>query len=246
MYKSKGYTCLYQHYMNVYCDSKWYLCFFHTQGTTFKALNFQDKVLTAKDIKDKKLKEVLTVFHVMDQRIIYKLHKYFTEVSVNRSYAEIARLQRDIQVTSQYAPGGKASITWPIGRQPPFKAQSRFDVFGWEYFTMTHIYAITDIESKVPLTGAHKQDIDEIVTTAMGQLNDKYEKAFTLGRLVNGYRRFDPTRGMEYTLDLELKMTAQKKTIQKRVPSLEAFWTRWKSFLCRTSQNTPRWPSLYL
>ncbi|XP_071487454.1 chondroitin sulfate synthase 2-like [Diadema antillarum] len=195
-------------------------CVDNYEGTTFKAMNFQDKVLTTKDTKDKRLKEALTMYHVMDQRIIYKLQKFFIEASVNRSYAEIARLQRDIQETSQYSPGGKESVKWPIGRQPPFKAQSRFDVFGWEYFTMTHIYASTDIESKVPLIGADKQDIDEIVTTAMGRLNEKYEKAFTLGRLVNGYRRYDPTRGMEYTLDLELKMTAQKKTIQKRVQLL--------------------------
>ncbi len=55
----------------------------------------------------------------------------------------------------------------------------------------------------------------------MGELNKKYKPVLHLKKqLINGYRRFDPTRGMEYTLDLQLEVVNQKghsRSITKRV-----------------------------
>lgn len=189
------------------------------EGSVYRAYNFQDKVLTSRDFEDKRLQEALAVYHVIDQRSMYKLHKFSAEMALNRTYKELKKLQTSIKESSKYGPPESQKVTWPTGYPPPFNTTTRFEVFDWEYFTMTHIFGTSDIEPKISLGGADKVDIDEVVTTAMGRLNEKYDNAFTLGRLVNGYRRFDPTRGMEYTLDLELKMTGQKlkKSIQKRV-----------------------------
>lgn len=54
------------------------------------------------------------------------------------------------------------------------------------------------------ISGIDKQDIDDIRATAMENLDKKYHSRFQLRKLVNGYRRFDSTRGMEYVLDLLL------------------------------------------
>ena len=187
------------------------------QGTIFHSYNFEDKVLSQTEMSDKGLRHALTVYNVMDQRTIFKLHMFFNEMALNQTYKDIEKNKKIIEVTSKYTPEGKQSLTWPTGIHSPYKPNSRFDVFNWEYFTMTHLYGSSDAEPKIPLVGANKDDIDEVLTTAMSRLNEKYNNVFMLGHLVNGYRRFDPTRGMEYTLDLELKLTGEKKEVQKRV-----------------------------
>ena len=66
-------------------------------------------------------------------------------------------------------------------------------------------------------SGADKKDVDEVIRTAVRKLNDKYQNRFTLKRLSNGYRRFDPVRGMEYILDLVLQENGKMNEVDKRV-----------------------------
>lgn len=52
--------------------------------------------------------------------------------------------------------------------------------------------------------GVEKQDVEEILELSIKNIESKYNHAFQFHSLLNGYRRFDPTRGMEYILDLKL------------------------------------------
>ena len=52
--------------------------------------------------------------------------------------------------------------------------------------------------------GVHKQDVDEVIKTSVDKLNMKYDGRYRYTKLVNGYRRFEPVRGMEYKVDLQL------------------------------------------
>lgn len=54
------------------------------------------------------------------------------------------------------------------------------------------------------ITGADRQDISDIKKVCLENLDKKYHSQFLLKRIMNGYRRSDPTRGMEYILDLLL------------------------------------------
>ena len=56
-----------------------------------------------------------------------------------------------------------------------------------------------------------------MIRTAVRKLNDKYQNRFTMKRLSNGYRRFDPVRGMEYILDLVLQENGKMNEVDKRV-----------------------------
>ena len=47
-------------------------------------------------------------------------------------------------------------------------------------------------------------------------LNAKYERNFELYSLVNGYRRFDPSRGIDYKLDIALRRLDTGDLTQKR------------------------------
>lgn len=55
-------------------------------------------------------------------------------------------------------------------------------------------------------------DVQQVVEEAVERLNHRYHPwlHFRKRHLINGYRRFDPTRGMEYTLDLLLEATTKK------------------------------------
>lgn len=112
-----------------------------------------------------------------------------------------------------------------MGLPAPFTPRSRFEVLGWDYFTEQHIFSCADGAPKCPLQGASRTDVGDAVETALEQLNRRYQPRlrFQKQRLLNGYRRFDPARGMEYTLDLLLEAVTQRghrRALARRVSLL--------------------------
>ncbi|XP_071398264.1 chondroitin sulfate synthase 2-like isoform X2 [Centroberyx affinis] len=130
--------------------------------------------------------------------------------------------EAEIKNVSVVAFEGNRSAQWPVGINPPFEPKSRFEVLRWEYFTEEQIYSCIDGSPKCELRGIDRMDVADVIDIAMGELNKKYKPVLHLKKqqLINGYRRFDPTRGMEYTLDLQLEVVNQKghsRSITKRV-----------------------------
>ncbi|XP_076602777.1 chondroitin sulfate synthase 2 [Chaetodon auriga] len=172
--------------------------------------------------QNEQFKKALTVHPVSDPEQMYRLHRYFTEIELQKTYDEIAKLQAEIKNVSVVAFEGNRSAQWPIGISPPFEPKSRFEVLKWEYFTEEEIYSCIDGSPKCELSGIDRMDVADVIDVAMGELNKKYKPVLHLKKqqLINGYRRFDPTRGMEYTLDLQLEVVNQKghsRSITKRV-----------------------------
>ncbi|XP_076461229.1 chondroitin sulfate synthase 2-like [Babylonia areolata] len=159
-----------------------------------------------------------SVFPMPDDTSHYKLHRYFCEYELNTTQQEIERMKENIFYMSQYAPGGVDSISWPIGVPEPYKPKNRFDVIRWDYFTETLIYLQDDFTNIKLLKGADKLDIQEVVKVSVERLNAKYNNIFLYSGLKNGYRRFDPQRGMEYVLDITMRDTSSgNQEVQKRV-----------------------------
>lgn len=172
--------------------------------------------------QSEQLKNALTVHPVSDPEQMYRLHRYFTEIELQKTYDEIAKLQAEIKNVSVVAFEGNRSAQWPVGINPPFEPKSRFEVLKWEYFTEEEIYSCIDGSPKCELQGIDRMDVADVIDIAMIELNKKYKPVLHLKKqqLINGYRRFDPVRGMEYTLDLQLEVVNQKghsRSITKRV-----------------------------
>ncbi|XP_039609164.1 chondroitin sulfate glucuronyltransferase [Polypterus senegalus] len=170
-------------------------------------------------------KNAFTVHPVSDPTLMYRLHKRFSEIELERTYLQISQLQVQISNLSSLTPEGKSGATWPIGINPPFRPKTRFEVINWDYFTEDHLFSCIDGAPKCELRGADRADVIDVVETALERLNQRYQPLlrFRKQRLLNGYRRFDPTRGMEYTLDLVLEAYTQKghsHIISKRVELL--------------------------
>ncbi|NXT85681.1 CHPF2 glucuronyltransferase, partial [Zapornia atra] len=171
------------------------------------------------------LQAALAVHPVSDVTLMYRLHKHFSRIQLDRTYQEIQELQMQIRNLSSLTPAGEAGLTWPVGINAPFLPKSRFEVISWDYFTEQHLFSCPDGSPKCELSGASRADLREITEAALEQLNRRYQPAlrFSQRQLLNGYRRFDPTRGMEYTLDLLLEAVTQKghsRLLAKRVSLL--------------------------
>ncbi|KAJ8268438.1 hypothetical protein COCON_G00136100 [Conger conger] len=167
-------------------------------------------------------KNAFTVHPVSEPDLMYRLHKRFSQIELDRTYQQIHQLQVQISNLSELTPEGKEGATWPIGINPPFRPKTRFEVINWDYFTEEHMYSCADGSPKCELRGADRADVLSVLETAVERLNERYQPQlrFRKRRLLNGYRRFDPTRGMEYTLDLALEVFTQKghsQVIAKRV-----------------------------
>ncbi|KAL8566044.1 hypothetical protein ACOMHN_062773 [Nucella lapillus] len=160
----------------------------------------------------------LAVFPMLNDHSHYTLHRYYCEYDLNVTRQEIEKLKETVMYMSQFAPGGKDSISWPIGVPEPYKSRNRFDMIRWDYFTETLIYFENDFTNVKPLRGADRLDVQEVIKVSVERLNARYDNIYLYARLVNGYRRFDPQRGMEYILDLSLKDTSNNNLeLQKRV-----------------------------
>uniref|UniRef100_A0A3B4AJE9 Hexosyltransferase n=1 Tax=Periophthalmus magnuspinnatus TaxID=409849 RepID=A0A3B4AJE9_9GOBI len=167
-------------------------------------------------------KNTFTVHPVSEPNLMYRLHKRFSHIELDWTYGQIQQLQMQINNLSDLTPEGRAGVTWPIGINPPFKPRTRFEVINWEYFTEEHIYSCVDSSPKCEIRGADHADVVAVLEIAVERLNERYQPQlrFQKRRLLNGYRRFDPTRGMEYMLDLALEAYTQKghsQVIVKRV-----------------------------
>uniref|UniRef100_A0A8D0HAW3 Hexosyltransferase n=1 Tax=Sphenodon punctatus TaxID=8508 RepID=A0A8D0HAW3_SPHPU len=154
----------------------------------------------------------IAVHPVSEGTLMYRLHKRFSRLQLDRAYLEIQQLQAQIRNLTSLTPMGEAGLTWPVGINAPFVPKSRFEVISWEYFTEQHLFSCPDGAPKCELLGASKADVSDIIGAALEQLNSRYQPQLRFHKLqlLNGYRRFDPTRGMEYTLDLLLEAVTQK------------------------------------
>jgi len=167
--------------------------------------------------RERLMSDAISVHEIKDEQSMFKIHKHMMEVELDETYAEIASLQQQILDNKPNLPEEKKEISWPIGVQERVKPQTRFDVLRWDYFTEEHIYLEDDFTNVSPLKGADKEDVDQIIAHSVKMLNDKYGGRFEKLRLVNGYRRFDHSRGMEYMLDLALKDIHTNAEVLKRV-----------------------------
>ncbi|XP_054415962.1 chondroitin sulfate glucuronyltransferase isoform X2 [Pongo abelii] len=137
----------------------------------------------------------------------------------------VSQHQAQIRNLTVLTPEGEAGLSWPVGLPAPFTPRSRFEVLGWDYFTEQHTFSCADGAPKCPLQGASRADVGDALETALEQLNRRYQPRlrFQKQRLLNGYRRFDPARGMEYTLDLLLECVTQRghrRALARRVSLL--------------------------
>ncbi|NXD66318.1 CHPF2 glucuronyltransferase, partial [Eolophus roseicapillus] len=186
-------------------------CVSQLQGQNYHTYELAKNTEPEKE-EEEEFQAAVAVHPVSDMTLMYRLHKHFSRIQLDRAYQEIQDLQMQIRNLTSLTPAGEVGLTWPVGINAPFLPKSRFEVISWDYFTEQHLFSCPDGSPKCELSGASKADVSEIIESALEQLNSRYQPLlrFSKRQLLNGYRRFDPTRGMEYTLDLLLEAVTQK------------------------------------
>jgi hypothetical protein len=72
---------------------------------------------------------------------------------MNETMKEIDILKKEIEEMSVFAPGGQASVPWPIGSPPQYKSKNRYHTIHWDYFTEKESYFKDEWSVATPHTG---------------------------------------------------------------------------------------------
>lgn len=116
---------------------------------------------------------------------------------------EVSQLRRAILSMPVVLPGNRTDpVHWPVGTPSVSKPGNRFDLLRWDYFTERQIYLKSDFTNVETLRGADLLDVQGVLNATVDHIVQTYEGQLVYKRLVNGYRRFDPARGMDYVLDV--------------------------------------------
>uniref|UniRef100_T1J8E4 Hexosyltransferase n=1 Tax=Strigamia maritima TaxID=126957 RepID=T1J8E4_STRMM len=196
-------------------------CMERVQGQEFASHNFveddsREKILNL--LENKRLSHILTVSSIKLPKTFYELHRIFAELDVIETQQAISNLESQIMEIKSKNPK-KSDFIWPLGTNPPYIVKNRFDIIHWQYFTLENIFLTSDFENFHRLEKSELTDLQLVVNASITTILKENEH-LTYRRLINGYRRFDPTRGMEYLIDTEFQDRISSESVRKRVEAV--------------------------
>ncbi|PIO73557.1 chondroitin N-acetylgalactosaminyltransferase [Teladorsagia circumcincta] len=129
------------------------------------------------------------------------LHDHFVSVEVAKVDAEIASMEMELNELQKDTEEGP---TWPAAVPPYSKPPNRYQVPTWDFFTLKDIFRSEPNQNVRPLEGKDRDDVLEVVAAARQHV-ELEEPDLEFLQVRNGYRLFDPQRGMDYMVDLVYK-----------------------------------------
>jgi len=161
------------------------------------------------------------IYNIYCINLIYNIYcvnpKFIFQINSVKIQKRIIDTRKTISITAHLGPPNQHDISWPIGNQPGNKPLGRFDVLCWSYFNESHVFFETDFVNIQELKGDKKSDIDYVVNITVNNIINKYNNKLSFNRLLNGYQKFDASRGMDYILDVMFNEVATGKKVKKRI-----------------------------
>lgn len=195
-------------------------CSDRIQGQRFLYTKLKPTFLFERNLKDlagnEEFLNSLVIYPIYDHHIIYKLNTYFAATKAVEVQRKISDIRKSILSMAPLAPAEGRNVSWPIGNQPGNKFAGRFDVLRWTYFNETHVFFNTDFSTVQELKTNAKFDIDRTINVTVSRVIADHRYELKFNKLLNGYRRFDASRGMDYILDLQFT-DKNGKTLVKRM-----------------------------
>ncbi|XP_050537031.1 chondroitin sulfate synthase 2 [Daktulosphaira vitifoliae] len=167
--------------------------------------------------QQRSFEQALTIYPMLNADDMYKIHLAFCKMHLDKANINIKELRKSIVTESILEPPGFGKVSWPVGSQPGNTPISRFDVLKWDYFSETHLYLDSRLSNVRLLNKAEYSDIQNVLNTSIEHLVIKYSGKLRFDQMVNGYKKFDPSRGLDYILDLNFWDLLENKLVQKRV-----------------------------
>ncbi|CAJ0941270.1 unnamed protein product, partial [Mesorhabditis belari] len=145
----------------------------------------------------------ITVTHLLSQSDSRALHDHFVNVEMDRMDEEIVQLAEEVESLFDNAPDGPS---WPIDLPKYSVPPNRYQVATWDFFTLKDIFLSEPNQNVRPLEGKNREDVEEVLAAARAYVENGPEgERLEFVQMRNGYRLFDPVRGMDYMIDLVYK-----------------------------------------
>ncbi|RZC42210.1 chondroitin sulfate synthase 2 [Asbolus verrucosus] len=171
---------------------------------TFKLKHFELNRHLFELSKRDDFNEAITIHPILQSDNFYLLNAYFLKQRLAEVKREIDSLSEDL------------TEVWPPGQRPGAKPATRFDLPRQYYFNMTHMFFPDDFTNVRPHSKVDLKDIENIIEEVKVRFQAENSKKFQYRRLINGYRTFDLSRGMDYVLDLGFRDLTTGKEVVKR------------------------------
>ncbi|CAJ0600419.1 unnamed protein product [Cylicocyclus nassatus] len=187
------------------------------QGQTYNVWHV-DGTQTAHDAIDKwraheAFNKSIAVTKLLSDADASALHDHFVSVEVAKVDAEIAAMELELGELQKETDEGP---TWPAAVPAYSRPPNRYQVPTWEFFTLKDIFRSEPNQNVRPLEGKDRDDVLEVVAAAR-QHAEAEEPDLEFLQVRNGYRLFDPQRGMDYMVDLVYKDGTTQATVERRV-----------------------------
>lgn len=204
------------------------------QDKTFKTWNIDEPVneeFLSTVSKKEGFNGSIAVFPVSTASDIYMLHKHFCLAELDQMKILTQQIQQEIKVErcciylifyflyisylifQNWSRELTEFQSWPYGISKMLRPKNRFEIQKWDFFTDHQIFENSNPQNSRPLTGINNKDIENILEYLRTELPKSNSQSFD--RLLNGYRKFDPTRGMEYMVDVVLSDPQNGKEVKK-------------------------------
>ena len=196
-------------------------CTNRVQGQSFSFATLKPTFLFERDFKSLAMNEEFTdslvIYPIYDHLLIYKFNTYFTALKSMKIQEKISDIRKAVVDMAHLGPPREGNVSWPVGNQRGNKASGRFDMLRWTYFNETHTFFSTDFSSVQELKTDMKLDIERIMNVTTSKIIAGSEQKLKFKRLLNGYQKFDASRGMDYILDLAFVDVVTGKEVRKRI-----------------------------
>lgn len=172
--------------------------------SSYKLKHFQLEKHLQQLSKRKEFNHAVIVYPILQPKDFHILNAYFSRRHLEKLQLEITELSKDLH------------DSWPPGQRVAAKPATRFDVLPQLYFNATHLFFPDDFTNTRPHTTADYLDIQKVIRAITDKvLYDNFD-VLQYRRLVNGYRRFDLSRGIDYIVDLGFRNLHTGKEVIKR------------------------------
>ena len=155
-------------------------------------------------------------------KFIYRLFIYFTIASLRENEVRISQQRKKINellplVPSRLRPPPVERLDEDTQRPrspiPFSKPKYIFDTMMWDYFNQSRIMTTGNEYPATGLFGTTRNEIKWALTHGLGNVKRSLKEAVSFVRLENGFRRVNPSQGLEYVLDFIVK---NKKNVELR------------------------------
>lgn len=193
-------------------------CFDEIQGRKFYSIKIMefDKEINWESSETIFSTEIHTLYPINLSTQYYQLHYYFLKKELMMYKQNIQLFQKKMYEISNFFPEGNRSLSWPVDIDSSFKPNTRFDVIQWTYFNDTHLFLPNELTVLSRISGIDKLDLEQILNFCKKWLRNSCKKC-SFQNIFQGYRKFDPTRGMEYIIDFVYKHEDTGQSITKHL-----------------------------